>query len=378
MEDCLQLTKVQLQDILRTAGKPISGNKPELCKRILDNNLSLTSASQSVGRVPIPMPVGVRSSPRVVPVMRPLSPPRAPVVQPGPQSMMQQEMERCNGLAYRDIQNELRKYNLKLTGKKEELCLRLAEYLAVGQARKQQGPLPAEVPLPTAPQVGLLKPKAFSLTECNHWTVAQLKDRLRQLGQHITGNKQELCLRLAEYEKAQLPPTKGVHNIVFLEAVDAEPRDIYRAKPIAINGRMYNFIREGPISRNQFQGRPCEGNSYVFGPLLDLDGYTLIGHHGNDAANTGFIDLDKVNQVNGSINTNFDDRDRIYRAVNYNWDDRDALRQLQQIRPFVLWLGETKGGDVGANLYAHYDKNGEIDSLIVDNNCLFPYQSEDA
>lgn len=31
---------------------------------------------------------------------------------------------------------------------------------------------------------------------------------------------------------------------------------------------------------------------------------------------------------------------------------------------------ETYGGDIGASAYAHYDKNNEIDSLIIDTSCL--------
>ena len=359
MEACMKLTKSQLQDILRKAGKPVSGNKPELCQRIFDNGLSLTVGSSSP-RTVLPSPVRSRS------------PPRAPIAQPGPQAVMRQELDRCNKMAYRDIQNELRKYNLKLTGTKEVLCQRLAEYLTIGQARRQQGPLPAAVAPPTSPQPGLLKPKAFSLAECNNWTVAQLKERLKELGQPSSGNKLELCQRLAEYEKAQLPSTKQVHSIAFLEAANATPENIRGAKPIAINGRMYNFIRQGPVPHNQFQGRLCQGNAYVFGPLLDLNGYTLIASHGNDAASTGFVDLDIFNQSNGTFDT-----DVFEQFFVGDWDDRDALRQLQQTLPSVLWLGNTDLGDVGAELYAHYDKNGEIDSLIVDSDCLFPNPDED-
>jgi hypothetical protein len=36
----------------------------------------------------------------------------------------------------------------------------------------------------------------------------------------------------------------------------------------------------------------------------------------------------------------------------------------------ILFLGQTIGGDVGANIYVHINNN-EIDSLIIDNTYCF-------
>ena len=39
----------------------------------------------------------------------------------------------------------------------------------------------------------------------------------------------------------------------------------------------------------------------------------------------------------------------------YDWDNRKLVTDIQKAVPSVLWLGTTDGGDVGADLYAHYN-----------------------
>lgn len=356
----MKYTKDELQDVLRNAppvnGKriPISGNKSELCDRILQNGLEHL----------LPGKNGPAASPKAS-LPRARSPPRAPVALPGPRATMQQEFDRCMQMKYDQIQDEARKYGIKLTGTKEVLCQRLAEYLTIGQARKQQGPISAAEPLPVAPQPGLLKPKIFTMAECGNWTVKQLQARLKELGLPTSGLKQELCERLAEYEKSQLPSTKHVHNIVFMEPFGLKTSALRRVRPIGITGRMYNAILAGPIPYTTHRGKKCTGNSYVFGPLLDLDSYTLVGKHGNASFSTGFIDYDLAIK---SPDPKEEVWKQIYPIIE---DDPAKLRKLQSDLPYVLWIGRTIRGNVGASLYAHYDKNGEIDSIIVNDNCLF-------
>ena len=49
---------------------------------------------------------------------------------------------------------------------------------------------------------------------CARWTVAQLKDELRRLGLPLGGNKPELCARLTDYYRGQMPPTPSTTRIV--------------------------------------------------------------------------------------------------------------------------------------------------------------------
>ena len=405
VEDCNRKTVRDLQQILRENGLKVGGVKAELCTRLIEFYQKKGGAPAKVPspvrspapvvpprvpspvrapappvtkrlppfpvlppRVPAPGPAPV-ALPKVPPLApRPLSPPRAPQHKAGPKTTIQQELERCNAMSMVQIRDELRKYNLSLGGSKADACQRLAEYLTIGVARKQQGPLKPEEAVPVGPQVGLLKPKIFTLAECQNLTVVQLQGRLRELGLKVSGTKQILCDRLADYEKAQLRPTKKLHNIVFTEPITAPPDDIRRMRPIGINDRMYNFILQGPVPYTQAKGRPCVGNAFVFGPLLDINAYTEIAEHGNDAGSTGFIDFDLARQKKEAIPEG--DWELLYNNYKTDWDDRNALEELRKRNPEVLWIGETVGGDVGAKLYAHYDKNGEIDSLIVENNCL--------
>lgn len=55
----------------------------------------------------------------------------------------------------------------------------------------------------------------------------------------------------------------------------------------------------------------------------------------------------------------------IYNKFNYNYDSREALLEVRVSTPWVMWIGDTDGGDVGASLHIHYDNDGFIDSLIV-------------
>lgn len=428
LEDCNRKTVRELQQLLRENGLKVTGVKLDLCSRLIEfyQKKGGAPAPAVPTRVPSPprapshvvpprsppkapapavpkrlppfpmlpprtgapvvpprIPMRAPSPPRIppqapaptlAPIPRPLSPPRAPQPKVGPKTTIQQEIERCNAMSMAQIRDELRKYNLSLGGSKAEACQRLAEYLTIGVARKLQGPLKPEEAIPVGPQAGLLKPKMFTLAECQNWTVVQLQNRLRELGLKVSGTKQILCDRLADYEKAQLPPTKKLHNIVFMEPMMATLEDIRRMRPIGINDRMYNFILQGPVPYTQAKGRPCVGNAFVFGPLLDINAYTEIAEHGNDAGSTGFIDYDLARQAKEEISDA--EWKTLYNDFKTGWDDRRALEKLRQRHPEILWIGETVGGDVGARLYAHYDKNGEIDSLIVENNCLIEEEED--
>jgi len=56
----------------------------------------------------------------------------------------------------------------------------------------------------------------------------------------------------------------------------------------------------------------------------------------------------------------------------YDWGNREILKDIHREVPSVLWIGKTHSGDVGADLYAHYNKKKQIDGLIVDNNYVYP------
>lgn len=120
----------------------------------------------------------------------------------------------------------------------------------------------------------------------------------------------------------------------------------------------------------------ANGNAYIFGRRFPLSQYTFVGDHGNDGAQTGFIDLDLFangDKVLDVVLEAFGPKRR--RGPEIVWDDRAALRRIRAQLPHILFLGETVGGDVGASLYAHRT-HGKIDGLIIDNNLLFKEKEE--
>lgn len=170
---------------------------------------------------------------------------------------------------------------------------------------------------------------------------------------------------------------KEKHYLIF-----AEPMTYQGQRPestIEVNNKMYSIIKAGPTEefRENLPQNPkliqhgfnenCLGNAYVFGPLFNRDEYSEIASHGNDVAGTGLIDL----EINGyKPSMDYDFYDEVSQKYNYDWNNRELLKKFQEKYPGILWIGETYGGDIGASAYAHYDKNIEIDGLIIDTSCL--------
>jgi hypothetical protein len=118
-----------------------------------------------------------------------------------------------------------------------------------------------------------------------------------------------------------------------------------------VNNTMYETIQKAPKKI---------GHMYLFGKKYPYETYQFMGEHGNDGAQTGFVDLD-----------NFDKNiDVSSIVINEFKDDRVARRKVRKQVPHILFLGETYGGDLGAILYAHY-KGKNIDSLIISVDPLF-------
>jgi len=136
-------------------------------------------------------------------------------------------------------------------------------------------------------------------------------------------------------------------------------------KIFKVNSQFYKVLTRKPkISKCRGMG-----NAYIFGKRYPLGEYKKIGSHGNDGAQTGFVDLEKW--LNNQTKSDHDIWSKSYKPK-WDWDDRVALKKVQQVYPEMIFVGQTVGGDVGADLYAHYDRKKEIDSLIIENYCLFP------
>ena len=117
---------------------------------------------------------------------------------------------------------------------------------------------------------------------CNDFTVVQLKEKLEALKLPKYGKKADLCQRLSDYYKEQLPETKDIYDILidnpFNLTAPRKGRGPHRVltRPIAVTGRMLNLLKREPIKYESFRGKKCQGVAYGFGPLLDTNEYVLL------------------------------------------------------------------------------------------------------
>jgi hypothetical protein len=115
-----------------------------------------------------------------------------------------------------------------------------------------------------------------------------------------------------------------------------------------------------------------QGNAYVFGKLYST-GYYLAGSHNNDGAQTGILNSANIKSDEFAKIHDFKLWKKLYFREKFKrWEDRTTLSEVRKtISNRILFVGDTDGGDVGANIFIHLD-NGNIDSIIIDNNCIIP------
>lgn len=203
----------------------------------------------------------------------------------------------------------------------------------------------------------------------NMWQVVRASNGVQRWQRKTNTLRKSTCNPVVQPKAAPKAPTETTqsHNIMFCEPVTYHPKHIHTTS-FKVNDDMYKKILKGGKSYIDYDDTT---NAYVFGKRFPLNEYKLIGSHGNDVAGTGFIDLDIIPKGKSSP-----DIDAVigpcYRKGKkiINWDSREAFVQANKLAPYVIFIGETVGGDVGANLYTHYTNN-ILDSIIIDNGYFF-------
>lgn len=118
-----------------------------------------------------------------------------------------------------------------------------------------------------------------------------------------------------------------------------------------VTDEMYETLLEKPVyMKNQ------SGNAYVFGESFPKDSYVFVGSMMNDGGHVGLVDAET--------------RPDTF-SVPFFADSWEDLLVIRKDNPSILFLGETVGGDVGANLYVHHNAKKEIDGIVIDNNYFF-------
>jgi hypothetical protein len=166
-----------------------------------------------------------------------------------------------------------------------------------------------------------------------------------------------------------------LHTIVF-----AEPSTFSGVKPnscfFVIDDTMYEQLLKEPkefFSQEKEADNLVYQNAYCFGELYPLNEYNFYGYHDNDGGQTGFVNY-HLYEAGKFIDysTDIPDEPQIF----YSSYDYKLVEEAREKYPSILFCGDTIGGDVGANLYVHYDKYNKIDSLIIDNEYFFNDESE--
>jgi hypothetical protein len=134
----------------------------------------------------------------------------------------------------------------------------------------------------------------------------------------------------------------GAHRIVFCEPYSWSGRG---GVEFQVSDRFYPVLLRAPKSFS-YRKKFDVGNAYLFGPRFPVNSYVFVGEHGNDGAQTGFIDLGLYDRT---IQKNI--TDIVLSAYSstggrklLKWDNRRALGRLRTIAPYILFLGETCRG----------------------------------
>uniref|UniRef100_A0A6G6ABL2 Uncharacterized protein n=1 Tax=Borely moumouvirus TaxID=2712067 RepID=A0A6G6ABL2_9VIRU len=163
-----------------------------------------------------------------------------------------------------------------------------------------------------------------------------------------------------------------MHKLLFCEPCTFNPKLEKFEDHISVNNEMYKLLIKNNYT-DYISEDYCH-NAYVFGKLYPLHYYKYVKDHYNDAAQTGFIDLDLVKS---GVWFKKDKKGKKFDWPEIcDWDDDNLRKTMRKINKAIIWFGTTHGGDVGASLYIHKTK-GEIDSIIVDNGFFFGPKDSD-
>ncbi len=151
-----------------------------------------------------------------------------------------------------------------------------------------------------------------------------------------------------------------------------------------VNYSMYQLILAG--GSKYFSDHPHpnarygNGIGYIFGRLYNLKEYKFINSHNSNAGYTGFLDNDLTKQFKNLHYYNKDPcgyEDPFDMFSDYKYYYPSFYKTIRGYYPQVIWISKNEYEHDGANLYVHYDKQNEINSIIVDVGYFFGEEEED-
>jgi hypothetical protein len=162
-----------------------------------------------------------------------------------------------------------------------------------------------------------------------------------------------------------------VYNGIFKVVINEIGTFFMNGVNLKLSYKFYKILRNKP-KYIKYE----DSNTYVFGHLFTTEEsidnkYYIAGTHYNDSGQTGIVYTTKISDDEIETIGDSDLWEEIYDGFNIPYDDYSLLSLVQKkISPRIFFVGETVGGDVGATVLVHFNKNNEIDSLIID-NCVF-------
>lgn len=110
------------------------------------------------------------------------------------------------------------------------------------------------------------------------------------------------------------------------------------------------------------------GCKYIFGPSFPRIEYLFVESPGNDVAQMGLISVGNLFEdiSRKDFKERCDKLEKLGKAFNYEWFNRKFLLEVRKLFPCVLFIGDTPGGDVGADFYVHVDSHGVVNGLLLE------------
>ena len=188
--------------------------------------------------------------------------------------------------------------------------------------------------------------------------------------------------QLAKYDKFDIivtEPTIGFDGLGGLGGNFKKGKvfsDFFGGDIPKINATMYKKMTKPPKS---FRDN-ISSNAYTFGKIYGKKSYKKVSGFMNDIAQVGIVDVTGITEQEYADITKRLEKygPSLEKKSDYNWDDPKLLDDYRKfVTPRILFIGSTDGGDVGADIYAHFDKADNIDSIVIDNDYLFREKGDD-
>jgi hypothetical protein len=175
-----------------------------------------------------------------------------------------------------------------------------------------------------------------------------------------------------DYDYTRNKNSNMTYNILFCEpTTQFSKEDLYYSYEFRIHSDFYVHLLHFPIKKYNVYNK-INYNVYIFGKFFndELSKYKYMGFHKTIHGQTGFVDITGISKMEKEKLAD----NKLWNQIigeQLNWGTvimNERVKKNMSNR--VLFIGDTVSGnkmDVGCDLFAHFDSNNNIDSLIIGN-----------